>query len=425
MQENSTVLWIWLSLVCGAGSKSPEMLLDAFGGSVFGIYEAEEKELCELSFLDRTTRTKLCNKELSEARSIYAFCKNEGVGILTYESALYPQRLKRIRNCPTVLYYKGILRDLEPEVCIAEVGTRDMTEYGASSSYSVAYDLAKAGAIVVSGMAKGVDGMAHRGAIDAGGYTVAVLGNGIDRAYPAEHKPLMEEIIKNGMVITEFKPFTAPQGRNFPIRNRIVSGLCQGTVVMEAPSKSGALITADIALEQGRDVFAFPGKVGELNSSGTNGLIRRGAKIVMSASDILSEYQPLYSSRINLNNIPQVKARRYIPSIDLRVASPSPIRKKNAEESLQNKSPAAKNGKNDTQKVNEPVQVPQRELDLSSFPEDQSRILSVIKEKGQASADELAMITKMSVGDVLASLTLLELTDTVSALPGNKYSLKS
>lgn len=228
MTEDKTLFWLWLSLICGPGSKSADSLLESFGGSVSDIYEAGEKEYSAFPEIGKQLRDKLCGKSLAAAKEIFAFCRNEGVGILTPESILYPARLARIRNKPLVLYYKGILRDLEPEVCIAEVGTRHMSEYGSHSSYSMAYDLAKAGAVVVSGMAKGVDGMAHRGALDAGGYTVAVLGNGIDRAYPSEHLPLMKEIIKNGVVITEYKPFTAPNGFNFPLRNRIISGFPRG-----------------------------------------------------------------------------------------------------------------------------------------------------------------------------------------------------
>ena len=170
----------------------------------------------------------------------------------------------------------------------------------------------------------GVDGMAHRGALDAGGYTVAVLGNGIDRAYPSEHIGLMNEITGNGIVLTEFRPFTAPAGHNFPLRNRIISGLSQGTVVIEAPVSSGALITAKYAEEQGRDVFALPGKVGEYNSSGTNRLIRDGAKIITRAADILLEYQPLYGNKINLNNIPSIKAQAVRSPVSLKAASPIP-----------------------------------------------------------------------------------------------------
>lgn len=321
--NNNTVLWLWLQQVCGAGSSMPELLLDAFDGSIVKLYEADKRDYLDIPFIKSGLIDKLCDKKLEKALEINAYCKNEGIGILTPESVLYPKRLARIQSKPIVLYYKGILVDLDKEVCIAEVGTRNMSEYGSYTSYSMAYDMAKAGAVVVSGMAKGVDGMAHRGALDAGGCTVAVLGCGIDRAYPAEHASLMKDIIKHGAVITEFWPFTAPYGKNFPMRNRIISGLSLGTLVTEAPSRSGALITAETALKQGREIFAVPGKLGELNSTGTNELIRNGAKMVTSASDVLLEYQPLYPGKINLNRITAIRSKRFVsPMRD--VAAPTP-----------------------------------------------------------------------------------------------------
>lgn len=321
--DNNRLLWLWLQQACGAGSPLPELLLDAFDNSIVKLYEATQDDYYEIPFLKPQQIERLCDKKLDKAREINAYCQNEGVGILTPESALYPKRLLRIQCKPIVLYYKGILVDLDTEVCIAEVGTRTMSEYGSYISYTIAYDMAKAGAVVVSGMAKGVDGMAHRGALDAGGYTVAVLGCGIDRAYPSEHQSLMNEIIKHGVVMTEYWPFTPPYGKNFPQRNRIISGLSLGSLVTEAPARSGALITADTALKQGREVFALPGKLGEMGSAGTNELIRSGARIVTNASDILLEYQPFYADKINLNKISSLKIRRGGISVK-DVASPAP-----------------------------------------------------------------------------------------------------
>lgn len=446
MPEDYGILWIWLSIACGAGSRSADLLLDNFGSSIRDIYEAGEEDYRQIPELPKRTAEKLCGKSLRAAQEVAAFCRNEGVGMLTPDSPLYPARLGRIMNRPLVLYYRGILRDLEPEVCIAEVGTRDMSEYGSHSAYSIAYDLAKAGAIVVSGMAKGVDGMAHRGALDAGGYTVAVLGNGIDRAYPTEHTALMAEIAKNGAIVTEFRPFTAPAGPNFPLRNRIISGLSQGTVVIEAPVSSGALITAKYAEEQGRDVFALPGKVGEYNSSGTNRLIQGGAKIITRAADILFEYQPLYGNKINLNNIPSIRSQSVRNPVDLRIAAPHPgfsgkaikedaarAAAKRSENSIvsgteRKKQPAAKeiaqdpgikNAVTDKTPVVEQKQAGGIPSDL---PEEQKKVLSVIAERKQATSDDIVRETGMPVGEVLAALTMLELTDLVTALPGGAYS---
>ena len=209
---DNRLLWLWLQNVCGAGSSMPELLLDAFDLSIEKLYDAAEPDYASFRFIKDSLKQKLCNKELKKAKQILAYCENEGIGIVTPDSSLYPRRLSRIQSKPIVLYYKGTLVDLDKEVCIAEVGTRDMTEYGCHTAYSMAYDMAKAGAAVISGMAKGVDGMAHRGAIDAGGYTVAVLGCGIDRAYAPEHQALMNEIIIYGVVLSEYPPFTPPYG---------------------------------------------------------------------------------------------------------------------------------------------------------------------------------------------------------------------
>ncbi len=459
---DNRILWLWLSLVCGPASSAAETLLAVFG-SVEAVYEADEEDYGKVPGIRSASVKKLLNKDLTEAREINAYCLNEGVGILTPDSPLYPARLSRIQRRPVVLYYKGILTDLENEVCVAAVGTRTMTEYGSRAAYSTAYELAKAGAVVVSGMAKGVDGMAHRGALDAGGYTVAVLGCGIDRVYPAEHADLMAQIVKNGLVLTEYKPFTEPKGQNFPLRNRIISGLSQATLVVEAPVGSGALITARTALEQGRDVFALPGKVGEFNSVGTNELIRDGARIVTSAADILLEYQPLYEGKINLNRLttlhsikfrspvkqvasPQpftVTDRRIVDAMEEAIASaeaeigghrapPSPEAPSGSEPKGKSKKPlfggfgkktkegkAAKETEKSSKPASETKPTPPTK-DYSSYPDGQRRLLTLLAE-GKKTADQLAAQTGIPVGEVLVELTMLEIGGEIGALPGGFY----
>jgi DNA processing protein len=487
MPRDNRILWLWFSLICGPASSSAERLLDHFG-SVEAVYEADAEAYQAIPKLRSSLVERLCNKELTEAGEVNAYCRNEGVGILTPDSPLYSARLARIQRRPMVLYYKGLLTDLEREVCIAAVGTRTMTEYGSRSAYSMAYDLAKAGAVVVSGMAKGVDGMAHRGALDGGGYTVAVLGCGIDRVYPAAHADLMRQILKNGLVITEYKPFTEPKGSNFPLRNRIISGLSQGTVVIEAPRGSGALITAQTALGQGRDVFALPGKVGEMSSIGTNELIRDGARIVTCAADILLEYQPLYGGKINLNNIPSVRSVKFSSPIH-RAAAPVPFTvndvkreeaaqeavaraetdmkkraeadvKKCAEADRQNRAedetvspveamPQATPQRTDTTPPKAPKKKPSLfggiekktapaskaaqaspvavhvQRDFSAYPDSQRRILTLLNEQGTLNSDQLAQKAGLPVGDVLAELTMLEIGGEITALPGGFYELTS
>ncbi len=451
------ILWLWMCTAVGPASSAAERLLDHFG-SVEAVYEAKKEDLEPLK-LPETLTERLCDKSLTGAGEINAYCLNEGVGVLTPDSPLYPARLARIPDRPVVLYYKGVLTDLDREVCIAEVGTRSMTEYGSRTAYSVAYDLARAGAVVVSGMAKGVDGMAHRGALDAGGFTVAVLGCGIDRAYPAEHAELMKEIIRHGLVITEYRPFTEPKGNHFPQRNRIISGLSLGTVVVEAPPGSGALITAKRALSQGRDVFALPGKIGEMASTGTNELIRDGASIVTSAADILTAYQPLYPGKIDLSRIPELCSVRY-PSPVRRAAAPTPLeaeakkRDSARETALRRSEKEIRGGQTPKEKssdpdapaplsetvtakvagtagaVSRPDSPPERAAispapDFSAFTEAQRRILTRLSEVGAQNSDQLAAASDLPIGEVMAELTMLEISGAVAALPGGLYELLS
>lgn len=425
--DDNRIYWIWLQNICGAGSVMPELLTDAFDGSVVRLYEAEDSEYDALSFVKKPLSDKLKNKSLTKAREIIAYCENEGVGIITPDSAMYPKRLGRIQGRPIVLYYKGVVPNLDLEVCIAEVGTRNMTEYGAQTAYAMAYDLARAGAIVVSGMAKGVDGMAHRGAIDAGGTTIAVTGCGIDRVYPAEHKSLMLDIIKKGAVITEFPPFTPPMGRNFPVRNRIVSGLSLGTLVIEAPSKSGALITAEVAMKQGRDVFAIPGKLGEMSSTGSNSLIKNGAKMVMTVPDILSEYQMLYPDKIDLTKLKANLPRINLNSIQMVApASYGEVKEdKKTSEGRRAKGLRQSLKENEDDNTENNASQTKEKCDFA-LPDDISELRRTVLTRlmgGPVAAEELMSGTSFKVDELLVELTMLELEGVIEALPGGSYKL--
>ncbi len=207
--------------------------------------------------------------------------------LITFGSAAFPPLLREIPSPPAVLYVQGGFTEQDLTRTIAMVGTRRISPYGRQITSLLAADLAAAGLTVISGLAFGVDGAAHRAALDAGGRTVAVLGTGIDIVYPAKHRGLAEEVAKSGAVVTEFPPGTKPAGENFPQRNRIISGLSMATLVTEAPVKSGALITASFANHQGRDVLAVPGDVFSVNSTGCNALIRDGAVMARNADDVL------------------------------------------------------------------------------------------------------------------------------------------
>ena len=213
--------------------------------------------------------------------------QNKIISITTYDKK-YPEKLKNIYDKPCVLYAKGNL-DLLNEKSVAIVGSRDCTDYGKNTAKQLAYNLAKNNICIVSGLAKGIDKYAHIGALEANGNTIAVIGNGLDYIYPYENKNLYELILrKNGLIITEYIIGTKPNRMNFPARNRIISGLSDGIVVVEAGKKSGSLITAEFGMEQGKEVFAVPGNIDSPNSVGTNELIKDGANIVLDYTDILN-----------------------------------------------------------------------------------------------------------------------------------------
>ena len=296
---DNTVYWIWLSLSCTVDTATFSTLIAKFG-SAKAVYEADEYDIISTLGPKASDRAYLINKDLERAEQIYAFCKKFKVGILTYDDERYPLSLKKILTPPPLLYYRGILPDFNNEFFVAVVGTRGLSEYGRKNAFKISYDLATAGAIIVSGMAKGIDGVGTAGAIAAEKPTVAILGSGIDVCYPPQHLTLAREIVKSGCIMTEYAPGTPPYKNNFPKRNRIISGLSRATFVVEGNERSGSMITARYAKEQGRDVYALPGNVGADTSQVTNLLLKNGAKPCTTAEDILSNYEKEYLGKINV-----------------------------------------------------------------------------------------------------------------------------
>ena len=279
--------WIGFNHVAGIGPLRMQMLRQHFD-TLEAAWHANAQALREAG-LDRRTIN-----NLQEARhrldldALQQHISELGAAALTLEEADYPSVLKELPDAPPLLYVHGSLTTAD-DWAVAIVGTRKASTYGRDTAYQLAGDLANAGITVVSGLALGIDAAAHRGALDAGGRTIAVLPCGIDIVYPPEHRKLAREIASHGALLTEFPPGTPPEARNFPPRNRIISGLSLGVIVVEAPLKSGALLTADMAAEQGREVFAIPGKTTAATSQGTNRLIQDGAKLVVSIDDVLEE----------------------------------------------------------------------------------------------------------------------------------------
>ncbi|HHX17840.1 MAG TPA: DNA-protecting protein DprA [Clostridium sp.] len=285
--------WVWLSSIPGIGAVKSKKLLEHFK-SPYNVWRAKENQFKELTFLTGRDVSNLMNGEIRQQtkKHLENIYKNN-IKILTIDDELYPSYLKNIYDPPVVLFVKGFFE--KNEKYIAVVGSRKATSYGLSMAQTISSELSNYGITIVSGMARGVDSYAHKGIISAGGRTIAVLGCGLDIVYPYENKKLMESIIENGACVSEYLPGTAPLANNFPARNRIISGMSLGVIVIEAGERSGSLITADFALEQGREVFALPGNVCSLKSAGTNRLIKEGAKIVTSIEDILEEINVNFS----------------------------------------------------------------------------------------------------------------------------------
>lgn len=280
--------WVGLNTVSGIGPVRFKRLLEHFqdAGSA---WQASQSELQAAGLDSRSIEALLATRRSLSLDSEVARLAQEGATVLTWEDEGYPSRLRQIHSSPPLLYVRGEILP-EDEWAVAVVGTRAATRYGRQMVEEIAGDLARSGITVVSGLARGIDSLAHRAALRAGGRTIAVLGSGIDIIYPHEHRDLADKIIERGALITEYPLGTKPEAGNFPPRNRIISGLSLGTLVVEAGKRSGALITADYALEQGREVFALPGSVNSRKSEGTNRLIQEGAaKLVMSVEDILEE----------------------------------------------------------------------------------------------------------------------------------------
>ena len=286
---DSLVYWIWLSLACIPGSTAFADLMKKFSDAE-EIYNATDRQIRSCINPKISDCSALYDKSLERAEQVYTFCKQKGVGIVTYEDIDYPKLLRRIDNPPVLLYYRGKIPKWNDTFRCAIVGTRSLSSYGRKIAYNLGYDLAKLGWIVVSGMAKGIDAVSQVGALEGGGVTVAVLGSGIDVCYPSEHLTLAREIVKTGCIFTEYPPGTKPLRRNFPTRNRLISGMCDATVIVEADINSGAMITAHRAKDQKRQLFAVPSMADLYFRSGTNELIKNGARICSGVMDIVNDF---------------------------------------------------------------------------------------------------------------------------------------
>ncbi|MBR5247268.1 MAG: DNA-processing protein DprA [Clostridia bacterium] len=295
---NYDLYWIWMS--CGLGAGAPCLdLVSYYEWNPQEIYGSSFNEIFSLDVLTKRQVEKLKSFSLDDAQKILDIVKANGWKVITPSSEYYPHNLITLQDLPLVLYVEGDETALTDEMSVSVVGARKASDYGKAVARALSSALSEMGFTIVSGGALGIDSAAHQGALDENGKTVCVLGCGLGTNYLMDNKPLRDEVVKNGALVTEFPPFTPASRSTFPLRNRIISGMTLGTVVVEAGERSGSLITARLALEQGRDVFAVPGDLVSSSFLGTNNLIRNGATPVFSPNDILEAYYFTYQDRFD------------------------------------------------------------------------------------------------------------------------------
>ena len=373
--------WIWLADRKGLNQKQKLELVRRYSG-VDELWRAQAYDLP----LSPKARDSLGDKDLSGAEAILADCARLGVQVLCAGDAAYPRRLLNIADPPLVLYYKGRLPDFDREPAVAVVGTRNASAYGLMASARIAGQISRHGGLVISGMAAGIDGQAGWGAVRAGFPTVAVLGGGVDVIYPAANRALYESILQQGCILSEYPPGTKPNQWTFPRRNRIVSGLAVAVLAVEAPEKSGTMITARLALEQGRDLFVVPGHIDSPFCLGSNALLRDGARIATCGWDILREYQALFPDKLHekVQEAPE-------PVPQPRVQTPAaPVKPKN--------------------------------FNTSGVTADEQKLLEPLM-TGDRTVDELIVASGLDTHKALALLTMLELKGMVTTLPGHRVTL--
>jgi DNA processing protein len=286
--------WLGFSLVPEIGAKRLGLLLNWFG-DLAAAWSATESQLVQAGLEKLPVANIMAARQRFDLEAEIAKVERVGAWLVTLTDAHYPSNLRKLPDAPAVLYVRGSLQ-AEDERALSIVGTRKSSTYGRDAAHYFAKQLAGYGVTIISGLAHGIDSVAHRGALDGKGRTIAVLGCGIDRIYPTNNQKLAQDIIQNGALISEFPIGTPPEARNFPRRNRVISGMSLGVLIVEAPEKSGAMITAGVAAEQGREVFAIPGNIFSPSSGGTNRLIQDGAKLVIDIADILDEFNIVHNN---------------------------------------------------------------------------------------------------------------------------------
>lgn len=423
--------WVALAEILGPRSPHLKALLRAFG-TPEGIFAAGEEKLREaLPDVGTGTLRALVGKRTDEtARGIVLWCHQNAVRILPFDHTEYPVVLRELDEPPAVLYCRGRLPDLQARACVAIVGPRDTDAYGEDVTYKISFELAAAGAVIISGLAEGVDGIATAAALLSGGTPIAVLGCGIDVTYPRHHTRLLAECVERGAVITEYAPGTPPNGYNFPVRNRLISALGDAVLVTQASERSGALITARYAVVQGRPLYAVPGNVTSALSAGSNRLLQSGAYPVLEARDLLNALAPRYHTTLCEKHF--VEAAQYsaldaerLKGLGLHLCP----RAQNA--SLEEGEKRAKRKKDKKEKKakkettvasQERGEAPACLPDLSSLTPRQRELYAMLPRE-PFTADVLTA-QGVPISEAASTLTLMEIYGLLTARPGGTFELK-
>lgn len=409
--------WIWFATLPQLKIGQKLALLQRFSDPE-EIFHTAEAACTQVEDLTQEGRKALCDGDLSLAQKILKECSEKSISILTFGDAAYPRRLKNIADPPLVLYYKGVLPDFESVPVVAVVGTRKATAYGLTTARNMSAQIAACGALVISGAAHGIDAMAMEGAMDAGSKVVGVLGCGVDIVYPKSNSRLFKQVLENGCLMSEYPPGTQPFAWNFPRRNRILSGIASGVLVVEAPEVSGALITARQALEQGRDVFAVPGNIDVTTCTGSNALLQEGASAVFTGWDVVREYEPQY---------PDAVAKRDVQWSEKAVAplqAEQTVVKVAQERSVLEKHSRASHA-SDKKDIDNPAQSNYSGIgtQVAALSQDEKQILACLDSQPRP-VDAVIAQVNMPASKVLGSLTMLALKGIVVNHPGKRVSRK-
>lgn len=413
---SATKYWMWLACLSRLRPKAKILALEYFG-SAKELFFAGESELRAVTGLKAADVSAFCDKNMGFAMKAMAVCEQKNIKITALTDSGYPSRLRNIYDPPCVLFSIGRLPPLDDEPAIAIAGTRKASPYGTKTATQLGYEISKGGGLIVSGLAGGIDSAAAVGALRAKGKCVGVLGTAIDVVYPKFNKQLFEDVINSGAIISEYPPGTGYAPHHFPQRNRILSGLSLGVIIIEAPKRSGALITADFATEQGRDVFVVPGNVDAPNCQGSNELLRDCAKPVLSGWDVLGDYEGLFAGKIRRIS----ESERRLPNgaefrnVEPNIGAEAAVKSDKMQENRQSVH------KKDIDKEKDLAYIDLEEQ-LKTLNEKQLKIVSAM-DATSTYADIIIERTGFAAAEVMAELTMLQILGFVTAEGFNKYRL--